>query len=201
MLTLPELREAVGITDRNSDAALIRLGARVAASLARACKIEASGATPATFRQETITVTYRRQRRHFELNHPEELILPRRPVVSIASVTEDGVTLDATDYEADTSAGLLYRLCDSYRTYWWALTTVVVFDAGWDTVPDELKLAAAKTANLIWASNGPAPRDPNLKRERVEGVSEFEYWVPPKDDPLLPQDVLDLLAPYMNVVV
>jgi hypothetical protein len=193
LLSLTELRAATGVTDGSKDAALMALGATVASTLARICRIPTDGVTPPTFRLETLAET-------IELEfHQEKLILSRRPIVSVASVVENGVTLLADEYRIEAGAGLLQRRISGYRSHWPASVDIVVsYDAGWATVPDDLKLAATKTANLFWSESGPTPRDPNLKRERIEGVSEFEYWVPPASDPLLSAEISELLTPYMN---
>jgi len=195
LLSLAELRRATGAAD-GQEADLVTLGARVAAVIARACKIAADGATAPTLRLETVADT-------FELDYSRpDLILSRRPIISVVSVVENGVTLTADDYRADAGAGLLRRRLDG-RSWSWppCFEIVVSYAAGWATVPEDLKLAAAKTATMIWAESGPSPRDPNLKRVRTEGIDEVEYWVPPASDSLLSAEILDLLRPYTNETI
>lgn len=38
--------------------------------------------------------------------------------------------------------------------------------------------------------------DRNLRREKIEGVIEREYWVGPTSDPAIPQEIMDLIGPY-----
>jgi hypothetical protein len=91
---------------------------------------------------------------------------------------------------------MLRRLTDDNETVWPGCKIVVTYSAGWQTVPDDLKLAAVKLAAVLWSEGERI--DPNLKRESIPGVIDREYWVAPSGDTLIPQEVLDLLAPYMN---
>lgn len=196
LLTVQDLRSATGISS-GSDAELAELGRRVSASIVRACHVRAGGATPPTLRKETLTETFR-------LDSPREaLILSRRPIVSVTSVTEDDTDVLTTDeYETNDSSGILRRLCSSYPyqpTCWpHCCKITVVYVAGWETVPDDLRLAGSMLAASLSASTG---RDPNVKRIYIHGVEEREYWVPPTTDPLVTQEVLDLLGPYINSTI
>ncbi len=73
----------------------------------------------------------------------------------------------------------------------------MTYTAGFATIPADIKAAAARLVVDLYSANG---RDPNVKRETVEGIGETEYWVGTKDDPALPMDVRELLAPYSNQV-
>ena len=189
LLTTAELRAAIGIDDASQDTALATIGGRVASTIARLCGVAEAAPTPVTLRSEGLTEVFRLSR------GLDELILSRRPVTSITSVVADAVTLETTEYEVEAASGLLFYLCDDYRTMWTAEKVTVVYTAGWDTVPDDLKLAASKMVTDIYTT---ASRDPNLKRHRIEGVGEREYWVSPSSDPLVSQEVMELLTPYVN---
>lgn len=190
LLSIAELRATVGATDGSKDAALTALGKRVAASITAACRVAPSGVTPPTLRLETIVETFRLKSRQ------NCLILARRPVVEITSAVEDGVTLGADEYEVDAASGMLYRLSSDVRICWPGCKIVVTYSAGWQTVPDDLKLAAVKLAGVFWSEGERI--DPNLKSVDIPGVISKEYWVAPSSDTLVPQEVLDLLGPYMN---
>jgi hypothetical protein len=189
LLTLAELRAAIGVAS-GQDSQLASLNARVASVITQACRVASAGALPPTLRLETVSDTYRLKSRQ------NVLILSRRPVVQIASVVEAGVTLESAAYEVDPSAGLLYRLSGDDRVCWGCGKTVVAYAAGWETVPQELKEAACKLARVLWseADNGGT----GLKRESIPGVIDREWWVGPSDDPLIPAEIADLLAPYVN---
>ena len=57
-------------------------------------------------------------------------------------------------------------------------------------MPDDLARAAIKFVQAAWNQGS---RDPLLRRVRVEGVSEREYWVDPTKDSIVPADVMDIL--------
>ena len=189
LLTIAELRSAAGVSDQSQDAALTLIGEEVSLAIARACGIAQAGATIPTLRSETIVETQRLE------SGPQAIVLSRRPVTAVSSVVEDGETLTGSDYEFDGASGLLYRLDSDERTCWAIGKVVVTYIAGFSTVPPDLRRAAMKMVTEMWAT---VSRDPNLKRVRIEGVSEREYWVAPTTDPLVSAEVMDLLAPYRN---
>lgn len=198
---MAEIRLATGkatgyVTELNA------LNSRVSSTIARVCKVVASGVTVPTLRQETLTETIRdginsipffatRQMR-------TQIVLSRRPMGSVTSIVENDVTLTADEYEYDANSGLVLRLQDDNICTWSRGKITVVYVAGWAVVPDDLKLAASKLASLFWTES---TRDANLKRVKVEGISEREYWVPPTTDPLIPNEVMSLLGPYTNYFV
>lgn len=187
LLTLDELRSAVGVTGSAQDAALKTLGLQLSASIARQCGIASDGINVPTLMQETCTEVFLPSRQQ------DELILARRPVAAIVSVTENGVQIASDGYELRRGAGLLARLSGDRFSRFAAGKITVVYKAGFEEVPDDLKLAASKLALALYSETS---RDPNLKRVTVPDVEEREYWVSPADDPLLSAEIQDLLAPY-----
>lgn len=185
LLTTAELRAAVGATDNSQDAELAILGRRVSTAIARQCNIVDDGVNPPTLLQETCTEIFR-----WEGCGP--LPLARRPS-SITSVTIDGDAVDAADYEAN--GRYLYALSDDEIDEWSSGKITVVYVAGFETAPDDLKLAATK---LVTATNAESVRDPSTKRESIPGVLDVEYWVAPSGDPFLSREIADLLAPYVE---
>lgn len=186
LLTEAEARLAIG--DASTD--VIDLIARVSAMIVRACNVRSAAATPPTLRSEAVSDTFRLK------SSQDVLVLSRRPVTVISSVVENGTTLDAEDYDLEAESGLLKRLSDDAETCWPACKIVVSYTAGWETVPDDLKVAAMKLAAALHSEGARA--DPGLKRESIPGVIDREWWVGPSDDPLIPAEVMDLLAPYRN---
>lgn len=195
LLTTEELRAAVGVTGSSHDATLATLGARAAAAIAAWCGVADGAPAVPTLRSEGITETFR------ALADVPVLVMARWPVTSIASVTLDGAVLAATGYELADGNRLLYRLSDDVRISWNAAKVVIVYTAGWSTVPDGLKAAAVRLVRDYWYADGPQLRDPALKRVRVDGVDEVEYWVSPASDPLVAGEVADMLAPYRTLTV
>jgi hypothetical protein len=191
LLTTAELRDAVGAS--LTDPQLTTLGNRVAAAIARACGVAEGGTVPVTLRLETLTETFRARRRC-----RRHLMLSRRPVAAISSVMEDDTIVAASEFELDASAGLLHRLSSDKPTDWPAVSKIVVaYRAGYESVPDDLKDIAARLA-ATWAIN--KGRDLTLKRERVDGVGEQEFWVDPDADSVLPDDITAALrrGGYIN---
>lgn len=199
LLTITELRRAAEVSDDSRDPDLLALGVRVAEALTGACRIATDGAVPPTLRLETLEDTFRlnkhsgRRQQQVDL---EVIHLSRRPIVSISSVVEAGVTLDPSSYEVMAGSGALTRLFNDCP-YKWALGKIVVsYTAGWAVVPQNLKLAASKLVGSIWSS----PIDPNERRINLPGVIEKERWVGPKDEPLISAEIIELLGPYRNVL-
>lgn len=195
LLTASELRAAVGLADADTsmDTILATVGNRAANIIARECRVAQGGVARPTLKSETLAETVR-----LEIN-VKPLILSRRFVTAITSVVEDGVTLASTRYEVEGPAGLLWKLDAEDRRIPWPVSKIVVtYVAGFATVPDELKAAAAKLVADLYSSNG---ANGNLKRERIEGVSEREYWVAPTTDPAIPAEVSELLSSFMSHAV
>jgi hypothetical protein len=202
---MPELRAAAGVSDNSKDVPLRALGNQTAAAITKACRVAVAGATPPTLRLESVSETFRRgYHRCYRRQREQFLILARRPVTSITSVTEDDVLLDpALDYEVEGAAGLLYRLSGASPTYripWCASTVVVGSDAGYAIVPDDLKLAAIKFVKLILSQGD---RDLLQKRETIPGVIEREWWVEPTREVGVPPEIMDLLEQggFVNEVI
>jgi hypothetical protein len=193
LLTTAELRTAAGLaaTDNGKDATLIAMGLRIASTMAKACKVAASGVSPVTLREETLTETFRLKSRQ------DKLLLSRKPIVSVTSITEVDVALAESAFETETSAGMLTRLYDDHSACWPCGKIVVVYVAGWATVPDDLKLAATK---FVQALTQQGDRDPMLKSKSIEGVASYEWWVDPTKDCIVPAEVMDLLQSggYVN---
>ena len=189
LLTQAERRAAVGVADASKDAELATLEARVAALIVAACNVARGGVTPSTLRLETLTETFRLK------SSQGYLQLSRRPIVSITSVTEDDDALVAADYEID--GYQLRRIDTDEPSNWPTAKTVVVYTAGWSTVPETLKSAAVKFMQAEWQQGD---RDPMLKSKSIEGVSSYEWWVDPTKDSVVPADVMDILqrGGYMN---
>lgn len=169
LLTLAEMKAALGITDSSSDAALTTLGLQISDLIARECKVPAEGVAPPTLRKETLVETFRQTVR------VNPLILARRFVDTITSVVEDGVTLTTADYETDKAAGLTTRLDSSGGVVCWpAVKIVVTYSCGFETVPELLKLAAITVLREQWSAKS---RDPLVKAKEIDGISRTEYWV------------------------
>lgn len=189
LLTLAEIKSAVGVTDSSQDDALTALGHYISAVITRECQVPTAGAIPPTLRLETVSETLRLSQ---EQSNP--LYLSRKPVVEITSVTEDGSSLSADEYEVDANG--LYRLSSDTRMNWPTGEHTVVYSAGYDTVPYDLKFAAIRFIQSEYTQGITSARDPMLKREIIPGVREVEYWVDPSattKDSVMPAEVRGIL--------
>lgn len=171
LLTIEEMRAATNVVGGSDDARLTDLQKRIAASITAECNIAiGSGADP-TLRRERVIQTFRRV-------DVEYLVLSRRHNVSIDSIVVDDETLAVGDYEVEAEAGLLWRLRDDCPRRWRGQKVVVTYFAGFENVPDDLKLAASDFVRFAWLES---KRDPALRSERknIFQVQETErtFWV------------------------
>jgi hypothetical protein len=199
LLTLAELRAAAGVSDNSKDATLIPMGAYVSAMITKACKVASAGIIPPTLRLETVTETFPFRVR--DIARLGSLVLARRPLVHVTSVTEAGNDLSSDIYEIDYSAGVIYRKSGFYRIPWICSGDIVVqYSAGYATVPDDLKYAAIK---FVQSETVRGSRDPLLKSIQIDGISTRQYWVDPTRDSIVPSEVMDILirGGYVNMVV
>lgn len=188
LLSIVELRAAIGLTagDTSKDTELTTIGRRIAVSIAKACKVKPGGVNPPTLRSELLTEVF-----HFD-GRIESLKLGRFPVSSLTSVVEGiATTLTADLYELSGASGVLYRMCNGHGRRWHCARATVVYQAGWETVPDDLKFAAAKYIQAVYQQGS---RDPLLRSVTVDGVGSRDFWVDPTRDTVVPAEVMDLLV-------
>lgn len=173
LLSVAERREAAGLdsADASKDAALLALDQRVAAAIAAECKIAIGSGGEPTLKKETLTET-------FYGANVDRLVLSRRHNVAISSLTDCGTALVDGDYIADPEAGIVTRIRCDRPARWQGSKIIVVYDAGFDTIPGDLKFAAMDFFRLAWLEKN---RDPALKSREVD-VSDIQrikedYWV------------------------
>lgn len=190
LLTAEEMRAAAGLggDDSSQDAALAALNEEVSAIITAACRVSRAGSSPPTLHQETLSETFRP-------SCDGEIWLSRHPVSAITSFTRSATNILADEYVLDSATGRVDRLANDRTWLWRAGSYVVVYQAGWAEVPIEIKLAAKK---LVGSLRSEQARDPSLKRVEIPGVITREWWVGPKDDPLLSGEVMSLIAPFVN---
>lgn len=183
LLTAAQLRRVAGVSADSVE--LTELGLQVSDSISNMCKVVSDGVSVPTLRSETITQTFRSVCQ-------DELLLDRVPVTSITSVTVDDTVLADIEYEQST--GLLRRLNTSdHQTRWYGRKIVVVYVAGYATVPTDLALAASEYVKLLWSAGD---RDPTKKAEWIDGMGKDE-WFEGGDDMVM-ESIKSRLAPYMN---
>ncbi len=194
------LRAAAGLSvgDTSRDAELTALGRRISAEIADACRIAVGEGGEPTLRKETLTET-------FSGSGDDVLILSRRHNVKIASVTENGTVVSIDDRGLQSEAGLLERWVNGYRSRWTAREIIVVYDAGFDTVPASLVGVVTDLARIRLSQ---ASVDPLVKSVRVEvediDTVQTDRWVgsvPGSESSGLPDDMMARLARFVNPVV
>ena len=79
------------------------------------------------------------------------LLLPEKPS-SITSITENGTTLQATDYVVDYSAGIVYRGSTVWPLHWQPgrSNIVVTYAVGSAVIPPNVTLAAREELRFLW---------------------------------------------------
>lgn len=200
LLTQAERREAIGVTDSSQDVKLAALDLRLAAAIMTECDIAIGAGAEPTLRRETLTETFR----HVDV---AELVLSRRHEIEITSLVEDGVaqTVDVS-FIVHPESGIATRLCDDRPRRWCAAKVVVVYKAGFVTVPGDLKMAAMDFMRLAWAEK---KRDPSLKSEVIDipDVRRVErgYWVGSvpgqSNEGAVPDIVAGQLTRFRNMMV
>jgi hypothetical protein len=204
LLSISEVRVAAGLhpDDDSKDALLSPLNNYVAALITKACKVARAGAIPPTLRDEVVTETF------VNKSLQKYLVLARRPVILIMSITQTGSSLASTDYISDDAAGIIYKNGGDFYAegighcgYWPSGNTVIQYNAGYEEVPDDLKYAAMKFINAEYSKGD---RDPSLKSLTIQGVSSREWWV--SEQPVtsvIPSEVMDILirGGYVNMVI
>ena len=186
LTVLDTVKEELGRTVSATDAQLTRWIHEASTQIASHCR--------RVFAAETVQEVFH------GVSGADELILSRRPVTSITSVTEDDDTaLAATYYEIEADTGLLYRLDGTgYRERWHASRVTVVYVGGYSLLGNLPRDIEAATVQLVARRAFMASRDPNLRTVQVEGVGSRSFWVSPQSETLMSDDIKALLAPYRN---
>ncbi|WP_454917313.1 hypothetical protein [Xanthobacter sediminis] len=198
LLSAEEMRLAAGLasSDASKDADLGRINLAISDRIALECAVAGDGVHPPTLLRETLVETVRVQRAS------TMLILARRFIAAVATVTIDGDAVDAGSYEVEAGSGMLRRLRNGCVVPWVCGTVVVTYQAGFAVAPADLGLAASTALQEQWSA---ANRDPLLKRDRVEGVGEQEFWVgglsSTSASSAFSTGVRAMLDPYRSVVV
>lgn len=192
LLTLDELRDVQQDFGGDwSDTRLLSIGSEISDAIARACRVPVDGVIPATLRRETVVDTMRLCR------DQEQLIMTRRFVDTVSSVTVNGTALDAAEYEIKKAPGLACRLSSSgHYIRWTSGIIIMTYLAGFETVPSGLKDAAKLELVARWSLSD---RDPAVRRDRTQGLGETEYFPSDSDktgSPLISPDARAAIEPY-----
>jgi hypothetical protein len=193
LTTLDRVKLELNITNGNSDA-LLELKIAEASS-------DIQAALGFTVARETVAATFWHEAGIFD--SLEYLMLDRTPVGSIATVTVDGIDLDASLYRLDPITGQLFALnASGYPMRWYFMQSIVVAYTGGYLLPGQsgrnlpagIEGAAIDLVTAYWLSRG---RDPAVKSETEPGVFATEYWVGAIGEAgELPPSVQMKLAPF-----
>lgn len=132
------------------------------------------------------------------------IVLGRRPIISIASITENGTPVDPCDYELFATDGRVKRLSSGLPAAWPCTIIVIAYTAGWNlpndqnrNLPPPIEQAVIEGVKAAWFAR---KRDPNVKSDNVAGIRTVEYFfgTPGQDQPLPPLSMA-LLNPFRNM--
>ena len=128
---------------------------------------------------------------------PEPILLHQWPVTVLTSIDKDGTSVDTAGVVVNKARGLLYHK----NTLNWAEEVTLVYRAGYETCPPDLKsiIVSLTTARLAGELdiNGPTSAR-GVKKDTVYGVSAIEY-----DTSTLAKAQLEFypeLGPYVRVL-
>ncbi len=209
LTTLETAKLELGISpsDSTQDEKIVLLIHQVSSAISTLCdRVFAQEEVREVFRLNSGSVgRFRSWARHEE--SIEGLILRRRPISSITTLTEDEVVVDSSEYECDLGTGILYRLTDSdFRMTWLANKITVDYVSGFvllSGLPFDIEKAC-----LIWLKSLYANmqrRDLNVKVEDVPDLMRREYF----DRGMInksvvydpPNEVMVLISPYMEAAI
>jgi hypothetical protein len=148
------------------------------------------------------------------MNVLDYLAVANIPLVSVASVVEDGTALVVdTDYEIDLATGRLYRLdANNNRVHWNGKQIIVQYAAGWTLPsannpagPNQLLVDAPELEDavieLVKGRYLAKDRDPYLKVDQVDGVGSQTFWFPDTPVGAFPAAIDDILDSYRLTVM
>lgn len=182
LIDVAAVRLAMGIDDQSADQALQGHITRASDAIARYCN--------RTLALQTYAETFRLA------EHRDALILSRYPVVEIASVVENDVTLASEAAEVHSERGILIRLVNDRPTWWPIGKIVVTYRAGFNVpteTPEALRQAALRLVQSYYLG---ADRDAMIRSESVESLSSTSFFAEH-----LPPEVLGILASFRNMRV
>lgn len=208
LTTLAAVKSELGITD-GQDNEWLTIQIQVASQMVvDYLNVMAADDGSVTIGQETLVETFRVHHsrylsRRLDSERTQYLILSRRPVTSITSVVQDGLTLDPSEYEVD-GAGALKHLSSDRPTDWNGNKVVVTYAAGWllpgqsgrNLTPD----IESATIGLVKAAWYARKRDPNLKEENIPGVLQVSYFYrSPEPGAPLPEEIAQKLNRHRQI--
>jgi hypothetical protein len=178
LTTVDAVKFELGISDASEDDYLSAQINRASSLICTYLGVAVADDATMTLGRETLLETIRPEK------YDQTLILSRRPIVSIASVTEESDAVDAADYLIGYNTGILSRLNNGFPALWlgkWSAfadqSISIAYTAGWllpgDTgrnLPFEIEDVAI---SIVKASRFGRMRDP-LIRSISTSIPEIE---------------------------
>lgn len=134
----------------------------------------------------------------------QQLILARRPIISVAAIDENGTVIDPSLYEVDAAPGLVRlannrSVASSSDPLYPRGKLTVLYTAGFDlldSLPRSLERACIRLVAHYRASE---TRDPFVRSVDVPGVMSTQYQVGGTgDNGALPPEVMDLISRFRD---
>jgi hypothetical protein len=157
-----------------------------------------AGYTRTVFGRETVAETFRVTDCYYDW--PHALVLARRPVYLLESVTGVDGAIDSTEFDLVAPSGILLR---THQFSLWSIGAVTVtYTSGWllpevgddGTLPRQYQEAAILAAIEMAGAGG---RDRALRSVTTEGVGSYTYDTTAAEG-VLPGQVRDLLSDLLN---
>lgn len=208
LTTLDNVKTELSILTTDEDAYLSKLILRVSSGAAGQLNFGTAEDGTVTLGREDLVETidlntscFRRHR-----SHDMSIALSRLPVVSIASVEEDGTALTSDQFESTNALGFLYRLSGECRVHWRARKLVVTYTAGWllpdDTgrnFPEEFEGAVIAWIKALRFNRS---RDPLLQAENIlGGLYSYRNFSPSDFPEGIPIEMMRMFDQYRRPVI
>lgn len=202
LTTRSRVKEELGIADNSTDSILDGKIAEASSDI----ELALGFAVPS----EDVTETFRHDHPvryaygygwRMDGHHWESLILRRKAVSAVSSVTLDDVVLDPSEYYLNADQGSLHRLDTSgFPCEWWFCKSLIVaHTAGYilpgssgSNLPPTIEGIAIELVKSFWFSR---KRDPSVNDVNIPGVMQTHYWVGATGDPeSLPPEIQRRIA-------
>jgi hypothetical protein len=129
---------------------------------------------------------------HRAVEHPAGLILSRRPIVEIHSITDNGTALvEGTDFRVNAATGQVARIGTASR---FTTPVVVSYSAGHPSIPPAVEDVVVGLVRSAYSTHG---RDPALRSEEVAGIGSQTFFAAPATTALT-AEAIDVLSRYRD---
>ena len=187
LTTLNTVKAALNVSASTDDGFIADLITEASLVIRRYCN--------RVFAKETVVETIR-------LSRPLDAVnLVRWPVTAVASVVEDGATLQTVDYETDLETGLVYRLdANDRRRLWTAGKLVITYTAGYvlpigpgaRNLPTDIESGCVALVRFLYHRRGSDPYTRSVDAGAIKLSLNTDLSGPDG----LPPEVVALIGPH-----